>query len=994
VSPLTLKPTLEFAVAGQADPPDRPFGAAGGSNPRLPSWAMMSRSLWTTPEPASMLGKLLPEHSALTVAAGSPDLLGDRYQLEAELGTGGQGTVYRALDRHLGRTVAVKVLHPELSPLLGSERFQREIAIAASLSHPNIVPLLDSGGQGARLWYTMPLAEGETLRARLRRQTQLRLDEALAITRDVAAAIDYAHGRGIIHRDIKPENIVFASGHASVLDFGLARAIEVAGEEAITSGNLVMGTPAYMSPEQASGQTRLDGAADIYSLGCVLYEMLAGAPPFSGATAHAIIARHLIDAPPSISVVRPAVSRGLEEALGKALAKVPADRYRSGAEMVRALETAEPAGRARGWGLRTQLTVAAAVAAVAVGTLMARPTVSLDSNKVMGFPLLARGGVPAFEVEQVEEAVAAAMQDTDPLRWLRARLFLGGDARGNLTADSATRVARKRGARYWLGGSLARIADSTIVRLELYDAQADSLVASRAEVGPPGTPAYVLAFRAVNLLLPKVVGRSTHVAEKYLERHRPAAVAKWLAGEVAYRNARYQDALALYREALAADSTLVPAALKGAMSASWLVQYPTADSLVQLALRHESELPQANRLLAHGMAHQLAGDGDSAAIWYRRAVEQNPDWSEAWYSVGEAAYHLWPAGDDLDSVANDAFLRSVQTDPDFAPVVFHLAELAIARNDLDQAGSLVTRYRRLSADTAQQLQLELMLECVRSPGSADWSPLARRDTAGVALIDAGRILAAGGRHLGCAASAYGAALRSGLPDESQARRWTASVGLHHIALARGDRGAAKALADSIVAAGQPAGRGLRILEALLGAGPDSIGAAEMAAQDAPLDSVSVARLQWFGEWSAVHGDTARLAAVTEQMRRDAAISGLRADSVRLQAVEARLLLARGDTAAAIDRLRALHPVAPLDLLLWGHWESMSAERLLLARLLLARGRPAEAMGVATTFDAARSGTDLAYLPLSLDLRRQAAARLGAEAQLVALARRQADLSRR
>ena len=994
MTPPTLKPLFEPPVACQADGADRSLSGTGGSSSGCRSGAILSKSLWTPPEPASMLGKLPSERAPVIAAAGPLDVLGDRYQLEEELGTGGQGTVYRALDCQLGRRVAVKVIRPELAPLLGPDRFQREIAIAAALSHPNIVPLLDSGGEGDRLWYTMPLAEGESLRARLRRQTQLPLDEALAITRDVAAAIDYAHERGFLHRDIKPENIVFVAGRALVLDFGLARAIEVAGEQAITSGNLVIGTPAYMSPEQASSHTRLDGATDLYSLACVLYEMLAGAPPFAGATAQAIIARHLADSPPSISVVRPTVSKGLEEALGKALAKVPADRYRSGAEMVRALESAGPHAKARAHRVRWTLAAGVAVALAGVGAILARPTVTLDRNKVMGFPLLARGGVPQFEVEQVEEAVAAAMQDTDPLRWLRARLFLGGDARGNLTADSATRVARKRGARYWLGGSLARISDSTVVRLELYDAGGDSLVASRAEVGAPGTPAYVLAFRAVNMLLPKVVGRSTHVAEKYLEQHRPAAVAKWLAGEVAYRNARYRDALALYREALAADSTLVPAALKGAMAASWLVQYPAADSLVQLALRNEAELPPPNRLLAHGMAHQFAGDGDSAAIWYRRAVQQNPEWSEAWYSVGEAAYHLWPAGDDLDSVANDAFLRSVQADPDFAPVVFHLAELAIARNDLGHAADLVARYRRLSADTAQQMQLELMLGCIRAPGAADWNPLAARDTGGIALLEAGRILAAGGRHLGCAASAYGAALRSRLPDEDQSRRWTASQGLHHVMIARGDREAAKALADSIVAAGQPAGRGLRILEAFLGAGSDAIGAAEMAAQDAPLGDVSVARLQWFGEWSAAHGDTARLAAVTAQMERDATVSGRRRDSVPLRAMQARLLLARGDTAAAIDGLRSLHPVAPLNLLLWGYWEPMSAERLLLARLFLARGRPAEAMRIAASFDDARSANDLAFLPLSLALRREAAERLGDHEQLAELERRQAELSRR
>jgi hypothetical protein len=612
---------------------------------------------------------------------------------------------------------------------------------------------------------------------------------------------------------------------------------------------------------------------------------------------------------------------------------------------------------------------------------------------VMGFPLLARGGVPQFEDEQDEEAVAAAMQDTDPLRWLRARLFLGGDARGNLTADSATRVARKRGARYWLGGSLARISDSTVVRLELYDAGGDSLVASRAEVGAPGTPAYVLAFRAVNMLLPKVVGRSTHVAEKYLEQHRPAAVAKWLAGEVAYRNARYRDALALYREALATDSTLVPAALKGAITAAWLVRYDAADSLVRLALRHEGDLPPANRLLAHGMVHQFAGNGDSAAVWFGRAVAQNPDWSEAWYAVGEALYHLWPPGDQLDSLARAAFRRSLEADPDFAPVVFHLAELAIAEGDLAEASRLAARHGQLSADSAEILQLELMLGCVRSGGSVDWTPLVVRDTGGIQLTTAGRLLGAAGRHLDCAASAYRAAIESPLPDDDFSRRWTSVMGLHHVLIARGERDAAQRLIDSVARSGIPAARGLLVLDAVLGAGPESRGAAEMTAQDAPLDKVSLGRLWWFGEWAAVQGDTARIAAIAQQLRRMTWLSGRAGDLVPLRAMSARLALARGDTAAAIDSLRSLRPMAPLGQLIWGYWEPLSTERMLLANLLLAKGHAAEAMRVADTFDGSRSGTDLAFLPQSLELRRRAAAVMRDRVLDTALARRQAALSR-
>ena len=922
--------------------------------------------------------------------------LGDRYELESELGSGGQGAVFRARDLRLDRIVAVKFLRPDIAPLLGSDRFQREIAIAAALSHPNIVPLLDSGGEGSHLYYTMPLVEGQSLRERLRRDPQLPLEDALRIIRDVVAALDYAHERGFVHRDIKPENILLTGDRAIVLDFGIARAIEVAGDDAITSGNIVIGTPMYMSPEQGAGQKQLDGRTDIYGLACVLYEMLAGVPPFTGATPQAVIARHIVDQPPSLSVVRKSVSPALEEAIGKALAKVPADRYATGAGFVRALESAQrhPGGRAL---LRRRLRRAAVVvipAVVVLSAYLAWPTAVLDNNKVMGFPLIARGGVAPFAVEQVEEAIAAAMQDTDPLRWLRARLFLGSAPGAGLPADSATRVARRRGARYWLGGSLSAIGDSLVVRLELFDAKGDSLIASRSVTAALSTPSYVPAFHAINTLLPHIVGRSTHVAEKYLERHPPAAVAKWLEGEVAYRNARYPDALTFYRQALEADSTLAVAALKGAMTAGWLAEYDIADSLVGLALRRESELPTANRLLARGLVHQFAGNGDSAMIWFRQAVKAGPEWSEGWYQVGEAAYHLWPAGDNLDSIAHDAFRRSLELDPDFAPVVFHLAELAVATGDLQQAAVLLKRHRQLSADRAQQLQLQLMLHCIRDgPGEADWSSLAQIDTPGVNLLTAGGLLVAGGRYMDCAEEAYLAALLSPAPDKDVSRRWDAALSLHHIFVARGDGTRARVIADSIIESGIMAGRGLRILDAVLGVGSDSMGAVEIAWIGQPVDSMNVRRIWWFGEWSAARGDTVMLAAVTRRAQELADSTGAIADLVPARVMTARLTLARGDTTAAIDSLRAIRPVASLVGLSWGHWEPLAAERLLLAELLLTRKEPEEALQVAQSFDGQRSIVDLAFLRPSLEARRRAAERLGDRSLTEEFERRLAVLKR-
>ena len=250
-------------------------------------------------------------------------------------------TVYRALDRRLGRTVALKVLHPEFTRLLGANRFHREISIAAALQHDNIVSLFEAGDDGGLLYYTMPLVEGETLRARLEREGQLPVDEAVRIAEDIAAALGCAHQHGVVHRDVKPENILLNGYRAMVTDFGIARAITEAGGDRLTSTGFAVGTPAYMSPEQGSGTAKVDGRADIYALGCVLYEMLSGEPPFTGPTAQAVVARHMQEAPRSLRVVRPSVSPALQDVVEKALAKVPADRYPTAAAMVGALEQAK-----------------------------------------------------------------------------------------------------------------------------------------------------------------------------------------------------------------------------------------------------------------------------------------------------------------------------------------------------------------------------------------------------------------------------------------------------------------------------------------------------------------------------------------------------------------------------------------------------------------------------------------------------------------------------
>jgi serine/threonine-protein kinase len=261
--------------------------------------------------------------------------LADRYRIERELGEGGMATVYLADDLRHERQVALKVLKPELAALLGAERFLSEIKTTAALRHPGF------------LFYVMPYVEGETLRDRLRREGALEVSEALAITRDVTQALDYAHGQSVIHRDVKPENILLGDGGAVVADFGIALAVSEAGGERLTETGLYLGTPTYMSPEQATGESDATPASDVYSLACLLYEMLSGEPPFAGATLGAVLAKVVSETPPPIRTVQPDVSSDIEAAIVRGLARLPEERFQTAAEFAGALGPTPAAAQAR-----------------------------------------------------------------------------------------------------------------------------------------------------------------------------------------------------------------------------------------------------------------------------------------------------------------------------------------------------------------------------------------------------------------------------------------------------------------------------------------------------------------------------------------------------------------------------------------------------------------------------------------------------------------------
>jgi TolB-like protein/Flp pilus assembly protein TadD len=411
--------------------------------------------------------------SALTAA------LQDRYRIERELGRGGMATVYLAGDLRHGRLVALKVLHPELARTLGPERFEREIRVAARLQHPHILTVHDSGEAAGQLWYTMPYVEGESLRDRLRREAQLPLEDALLITREVADALGYAHDQGVVHRDIKPENILLAGypsrnrsatggWHALVADFGVAVALGGAEGVQLTETGMSVGTPAYMSPEQGMAAPVLDGRSDLYSLGCVLYEMLAGEAPYTGPSAQAIVAKRLMDPVPSVSRLRETVPRSVDEALRTVLAKAPADRYRSAAAFVDALAapardvgrtTSRRAGADRLAALaprRVFLRVAVALAALAaVGLWLWRreaagPASSSTAIAVLPFQSRGSGGDDYF-AEGLSDAVRGKLTLVPGLEVI-AGASSSGYARTNTPIEQ---VGRELGVKYLLTGTVS-----------------------------------------------------------------------------------------------------------------------------------------------------------------------------------------------------------------------------------------------------------------------------------------------------------------------------------------------------------------------------------------------------------------------------------------------------------------------------------------------------------------------------------------------------------
>ena len=578
--------------------------------------------------------------------------LAGRYRVEREIGAGGMATVFLALDEKHHRQVAVKVLRGELAANVGAERFLREIEIAASLHHPHILPLYDSGGSDGALWYVMPFVDGQSLRDRLSKGGALPIDEAVRIVREVADALQYSHQHGEVHRDIKPENILLASGHALVTDFGIAKAVsDAATSSSLTGTGISLGTPSYMAPEQAMADPNVDHRADLYALGVVAYELLAGFPPFQGSSAQQIIAAHLTKKPEPLSTHRASVPQALDAVVMRALEKSPADRWQSAGEMIRALDAsaAQPTGGGtaaslaarspRRWRRFAIVGVGAVIFAVVALAWFAREG---RAGTLIGDAVLAHNDVlivSEFENRTADSSLAATvtdairmdLQDSRSVQVMSQAAMWAGLKRMSLEHGAfvpeakVQELAVREGAKAFVVGSIARVGAGYQISARVVATNGGS-EALTAHASASDSTKIIAAVQDVGRTLRRGIGESLKslMSAPALAQVSTASLPA-LRAYSAWRRAESEGdrphAIVLAKEAIALDTTFAAAwaALQVTYSNMALVRLSTDATNHAYALREH--LSETQRLSIEAEYHETRGELVEEEAAYQRLAE-------------------------------------------------------------------------------------------------------------------------------------------------------------------------------------------------------------------------------------------------------------------------------------------------------------------------------------------------------------------------------------
>ena len=608
--------------------------------------------------------------------------LAGRYEVESELGTGGMATVYRARDLKHEREVAIKVLRPDITAAIGRGRFLREIQIVAQLNHPHILPLYDSGEIEELLMYVMPLVRGESLRARIKRDCTLSISDALDITGDVADALAYAHGHGVVHRDIKPGNILIEDGHAMVTDFGIALAVSAAGGERITETGVYLGTPEYMSPEQAAGEKALDGRSDQYSLACVLYEMLTGQPPFIGPNARAVVARHLTDPAPPLLTARPDVGFAIQETVTRALSKLPIDRFDTIDEFVEGL-TAEYKAASE--------SPPRSIAVLAFANLSTDSDNEYLSDGLSDEIINALTRIEDFRVASRTSAFAFKGSNED-IRSIGRRLNVRSVLEGSV---------RKAGDRLRVTAQLINVENGYHLWSERYDRDMKDVFAIQDEIAGNVVKALQIVLSDAEKRAIRKVPTTDVQAYDYYLRGRKFFYQ--------FRKKSLQYARQMFARAIESDLGYALAYAGVADSCSFLYMYfasskanlAEADEASRKALQLDPELAEAHA--ARGLALSLGEGFAEAEEEFERAIALNPKLFEAFYFYARTCFRQGKLEE-----AVRLFERATDVREDYQALLL----LALAIEGLEEHERAKTAYRR--ALDAIELQLDLNPEDTRA----------------------------------------------------------------------------------------------------------------------------------------------------------------------------------------------------------------------------------------------------------------------------------------
>jgi serine/threonine-protein kinase len=614
---------------------------------------------------------------------------------------------------------------------LNAERFKREIQLAASLQHPHIVPLIASGRNGDIVWYTMPFIEGESLRAKLARERELPVGEAVRILRDVSDALSYAHDHGVVHRDIKPDNVLITGRHAVVTDFGVAKALSAStGESSLTSIGVALGTPAYMAPEQASADPNVDHRADIYSLGAMAYEMLSGQPPFAGPP-QMVLAAHVTQAPDPVTQRRASVPPALATLIMRALEKKPADRWQTASELHQQFELmATPSGGAQPTSAVMATTAsrpfprravaiggAVVVLALAVGAYVSmKPAtgvdeVALDPRVVAVLPFRVAGADPSLhylrqgmlDLLQAKLTGEGGPRAADARSVLAAFRDAGGTDANDVDDDGLASIARKVGAARVVQGSIVGPPDHVVLTASLLEMPGGRSMAQTTVEGPKDS-LFVLVDRLAAQLLALGAGASQQQLSS-LTTTSLDALRAYLDGLAALRRGAFSTATPLLSRAVQLDSTFSLAGLALIEADGWIRAPVDMNRVRRLAHQYRDRLAAKDQLiLSIRLGSQYPRDTPSqeAMVNRERATQQMPDNAEAWYYLGDHLFHEGPLADmpNAMSRAKGAFLRAFQLDSLYGAPIQHLVSVAIAEHDTAAAAQWLKRTMALDTSDA------------------------------------------------------------------------------------------------------------------------------------------------------------------------------------------------------------------------------------------------------------------------------------------------------